>query len=251
MDESIATVLLVFARVSGLVLIVPGISQSVVSIRMRLVLITLLSAPILCVVTPIDAITSNQIPSAMLHELVVGVSLGLVPAAIFFGLQVAVQAMHGMTGLPGAGEASSLGSADAVVQRFFVITVLAVFFACSGHRLVFQSVLDSFTWLPLGKPAPLASVGEILLDMLSASFELGVRAMSPIAASLAVGLLALAALNRFLPQLGYFAVGMSVQTMVLIGALFLFGGSVVWMLENSFVRAPDFVHSAWQQAVHR
>ena len=132
-----------------------------------------------------------------------------------------------------------------------MITTLAVFFACSGHRLVFQSVLESFNWLPPGSPTPLTSVSEMLLDMLSASFELGVRAMSPIAASLAVGLLALAALNRFLPQLGYFAVGMSVQTIVLIGTLFLFGGSVVWMLESSFVRAPDFVQSAWQQAVHR
>ena len=131
------------------------------------------------------------------------------------------------------------------MQRLFCILVLAIFFLSSGHRVVIQTLLDSFTWLPAGSYSPLTSTRLVIVDLLSASFELGVRAMSPIAASLAIGLLALAAINRIIPQVGYFAVGMSIQTAVLFGSLILCVGGIVWFLENSFATTPDSFRMAW------
>jgi flagellar biosynthetic protein FliR len=245
----LATTIFVLARVSALVLIVPGFSHAVVPWRVRILVIVLLVIPILCVVQPCDEglVSVTTIPSLLAHELVVGVSLGLVPAAVVWGLQVAVQAMHGMTGLPGAAEAADHRGADAPLQSLLMMTVLTVFFVSSGHREVFQSVLNSFNWLPPGSFTPLQSVRGMIVDLLSASFALGVRAMSPIAASLAIGLMTLAAINRIIPQFGYFAVGMSVQTLVLLGSLVIFMGGVVLLLEHSFLGAPESVRLVWEE----
>ncbi len=246
----LATTLFVFARVAALVVVVPGVSQRFVPWRARCLLVALISIPVLCVIPPIaEEVAPGSIPAIMFHELMVGLSLGLVPAAIVFGLQIAVQALNGMTGLPGGPSTESLATASAL-QRLLFATVLTVFFLSSGHRVVIQSVMDSFRWLPPGSYSPLQSVGEILLDLLSASFALGVRAMTPVAASLAISLMALAAINRIVPQFGYFTVGMSVQSLVLIGSMILFCGGIVWFLEESFTSTDSF-KLAWQSAIQK
>lgn len=247
----LATTMFVVARVAALVVVVPGVSQRFVPWRTRFLLVVLIATPVLCVIPPVaDSVEPSSVPAIMFHELIVGLSLGFIPAAIVFGLQTAVQALNGMTGLPSGAATESLATASAL-QRLLLATVLTVFFLSSGHRVVIESILDSFHWLPPGSYTPLDSVSEILLDLLSASFALGVRAMTPIAASLAISLMALAAINRIVPQFGYFTVGMSVQSLVLIGSLVLFCGGIVWFLGESFNTSPDAFKLAWQAAMQK
>ena len=241
--------LLVLMRVTALMIVVPGVTHGVVPWRARLLLIALLVIPVLCVLpAPAEDVPLGDFFACLAHEFVVGISLGLVPAAIVWGLQIAVQALHGMTGLPGGAEMDSTGM-EAPMQRLFLFAVLTIFFLSSGHRVVLQALLESFSWLPAGRQILLASSKDVILNLLGASFELGVRSMAPVAASLATGLLALAAINRVIPQIGYFALGMSVQTTVLMGSLVMCIGSLVWMLEGSLVETPDSVRAAWQGLV--
>lgn len=238
--------LLVLMRVTALMIVVPGVTHSVVPWRARLLIIALLVIPVLCVVpTPDNEVRVGEFSSCLAHEFVVGISLGLVPAAIVWGLQIAVLALHGMTGLPGGAELDSTG-VEAPMQRLFLFAVLTIFFLSSGHRVVIQALLESFRWLPAGRQILLSASSDVVLDLLAASFKLGVRSMAPLAASLATGLLALAAINRVIPQIGYFAIGMSVQTTVLLGSLVICVGSLVWMLEGSLLETSHTFRAAWQ-----
>ena len=246
MPDWLATLLLVTTRITAFMLIVPGLSQSMVPWRIRFLLIAMLTVPVLCVIPP-ASIDTTQLAWLFVHEAVVGVSLSLVPAAIVFGLQVAAQTIQGMTGLPQAGVATpSMGTDGSSLGRLMLISTLAVFFASSGHRVVFESALDSFKWLPPGSYHSFTSVNELLLDLLAASFKLGVRAMAPIGLALAISLMMIAALNRVLPQISYFAVGMSIQAATLFAALVLFGGSVAMFLDHSFLSSVDTTRFAWQ-----
>lgn len=253
MPDWLATAMLVVARVAAMILIVPGISQRIVPLRARLLILAALVGPVLCVIPPAPhgQLELSSLPALLVHEFVVGLSLGLVPAAMVWGLQLAVQTLQGMTGLPGAGQGDGQGASDPPLQRLFLMLVLVIFFVSSGHRCVLQATLDSFRWLPPGSFTSLDAVHPMLIEMLSASFALGVRAISPIAASLAVSLMTLAAINRVIPQFGYFSVGMSVQTSVLFGSLILCLGAVVWLLENSFAGSADAVVLAWQDLLSR
>lgn len=244
----IATILLVSMRVSALLFVAPGLSSNVVPWRMRVTLCAALIVPVLCIVPAIvDEVPAGQFASLLLHEAVVGVSLALFPAVLIWGLQMGTTTLQGMTGLPGGQDAATNDFANGPpLQRFLLITVLTIFFLSSGHRRVVQAVLSSFAWLPPGQFVPLSSAKELLLDLFAQSFALGVQAMAPVAGALFMSLMAVAALNRLLPQLGYFAVGMSVQTLVLLGALVVGLGSIGMMLEGQFDMSADLV-SNWLQ----
>ena len=250
LPTTLVTALLVLMRMTGLVLVVPGAFHHVVTLRIRGLMIVLLAATVLCVIPPLShSPPTDRLVMLMIHELVVGISLGFIPAVIAWGLQVSVQALHGMTGLSSSGEATGNATSDAPLQRLFVMVVLAVFFLSAGHRMLLEAVLESFSWLPVGQFVPLESTKDILMDMLSASFALGVRAMAPIAVCLAFGIMVTLLISRSMPQLSYFAVGMSIQSVLLIASLCIFSGAVIWLIENGMVQAPMVAKQAWLQIV--
>jgi len=249
MSAWMATTLLVAVRLIGMVFIIPGLSLQVVPLRTRALLVLLLAIPVLCV-TPMNTDQPSSLSAVVtldvLHEFIVGFSLGLMPAAMIWGLQLSTRAVNGMTGLPGSETTVDGLSTDSAIQRFVTITALAVFFLASGHRQVVQAVLQSFDWLPAGQYAPMESTRELIVDILSQSFALGVRAITPIAMSLVMSMMVLAAINRIMPQIGYFAVGLSFQTLVLLGSLVLFVGGAAWLLDSEFHTAADRVGRLWQ-----
>jgi len=245
----LATALLVASRVAALVVIVPGLSSRVVPWRLRLMLLVLLTVPVLCVVSPCTdgTVEPARFITLLIREISIGISLALVPAVLMFGLQLATESLQGMTGLPG-GPSESEGLGERLgdgVSRLFFLVALTVFFASSGHRILLQALLDSFSWMPVGSVSSLATTKEILIDLFSQSFQLGVRAVAPLAGSLAVGLFVLAAINRVIPQLGYFAVGMSIQNTILCASLVIFLGGIGLFLEAGFESTIDMWQSNW------
>lgn len=251
-----ATILFVFTRVAAMVFVLPGLSVRIVPWRAKLLLIALVATPVLCVLPANEGIFHlAELASIFAHEVIVGVSLALFPAVMIWGLQMGTVTLQGMTGLPG-GNANTDEDLmhDAPLQRLLLITVLTIFFLCSGHRQLFTAVLNSFHWLPPGQYVPLPDTKDLLLDVFSQSFAIGVQAITPIAAALFMSLMAVAAINRILPQVGYFAVGMSVQTTVLLGSLVLCLGSVGMMLEAQFNAADDaaiLMRKQWDSAKTR
>lgn len=249
-DPRVATVLLVAARVSALVAVAPGLSLRIVPLRIRALLTLLLTTAAVGSLTEPVSVKSSMLPELLLHQAVVGASLGLVPAVMIWGVQLASSTSQGLTGLPGFGVQDPSGDSafnGSAAERFLVVTTLAVFFAAGGHRQLIQAVLLSFHWLGPAAYVPLESTRELVIGVFAQSFALGVRSLSPIIASLTMSLLALACVNRILPQVGYFAMGMSVQVLVLLGSLMVFLGSVVWLWDGDLPLATERLQTAWQQ----
>lgn len=247
----LATVLLVVARITALVAVVPGMQSQYVPWRIRMVLIMTVSLAVICV-TPCyseSSVASADMLKLLVQEASIGISLALVPAVLLFGLQLASESLQGMTGLPT--DSSSTLTPGAGLPRLCYIVALTTFFCASGHRCMFQALLDSFRWMPVGSVSSLTTTKDVLLDVFSQSFQLGVRSVAPVAASLAMGILTLAAINRVIPQLSYFTVGMSVQTTVLLASLVIFLGAVGLFLESSFVSSTESWPHVWSAALGR
>lgn len=239
MPATLVTISYVVARLSGMVFIVPGLSSRLVSWRIRGLLIVLLTATTVSVLPPVTtSVDPTRFVMGFAHELMVGLSLGLAPAVMVWGLQLAAQSVSGMTGLPTGTEVPDSVTADGALSRFLTITALTVFFASGGCRHSVQAVLMSFEWLPPGESTNLAFEFAFLMDVLTQSFALGVRVISPIGVSLFASLMTLTVINRVIPQMGYLAMGMSTQNLVLLGSLTLFLGGMGWFLETEFAAAP-------------
>jgi flagellar biosynthetic protein FliR len=249
-DPSLTTTLLVASRIAAFVLVAPGFNLRVVPIRIRLLLAVLLTVASTGNVSAAVAVDSTLMPELLVHQAVVGVSLGIVPAVMIWGLQVAASTSQGLTGLGGFG-APEAGPDEllsgSAAERLLLMTTLAVYFAAGGHRQLVQAVLLSFQWLGPHEQLSLTSTQELVIGLLSQSFAIGVRTMCPIIASLSISLLALAIVNRVLPQVGYFAVGMSIQALVLLGSMLLFLGGIAWMWDTELFNVAERVQLAWQQ----
>ena len=129
----LAIVLFVLARVTCLVLVLPGIGPLRIPWRIRGMMVTLLMLPVLCASpAPEGNIDPTRFMSSLIHECVVGISLGLVPSAILFGLQMAGQAIHGLTGLGLSADGDGFSDATGPMQRLFVMTAATTFFISSG-----------------------------------------------------------------------------------------------------------------------
>ena len=87
------------------------------------------------------------------------------------------------------------------------------------------------------------------IDLLAQAFALGVRALSPLIVALVFSMIAFAAIHRVLPQLGYFAVGMNVQVLVLLGSVVLFLGVIGWWIDGELATVTERAQLAWKHVL--
>ena len=95
----------------------------------------------------------------------------------------------------------------AVLGMLLNVVAMLVFLATNGHLVMFATLVQSFTVLPVSA-VPLSSVGWHYLAMLGGQlFMLALMLSLPLVAALLICNLALGILNRAAPQLNIFAVG--------------------------------------------
>jgi flagellar biosynthesis protein FliR len=172
----------------------------------------------------------------MVSEVLVGLLLGLGITIFFSGIQVAGQIVSQMSGLsigdvfnPAFDEESSVFS-----QLFYFLT-MAVFVAVGGHRIVTESMLETFTWAPPGHAALGDSTVDVITNVASQSFAIGIRAAAPLLAAMTLSTLVLGLISRTLPQINIIAIGFGLSSMVLMGVLFLSLGAVAWAFQAPIV----------------
>jgi flagellar biosynthetic protein FliR len=169
----------------------------------------------------------------MANEVLIGLLLGLGINIFFAGVQVAGQVVSQLSGMslaeaynPGFQEESSIFS-----QLFYFIT-MAVFVAIGGHRMVTQSLLDTFTALPPGHAALGTTYVEVITNIITQAFALGIRAAAPLMTALLLSNLVLGLISRTLPQINVIAVGFGLNALLTMGLLFLSIGAAAWAFQD-------------------
>lgn len=209
---SAAALVLLSARVSGLLLMAPVFSASVVPRNVRvavLVVLTVLLQPAaLASVVQVPAVT----PAALLSETVIGLAIGLGAAVMVAAAEVAGDVMAIQIGLSGAAILDPLDQSQTPVlgsfSRLFAITVLL---SLNFHTVMLGSLADSTQALPLGMPVSLAAGVGVMLQMGSMLFVLGARFAAPVIAAVFITNIAIAALGRAAPQLNILTLAFPVQ----------------------------------------
>ena len=181
----------------------------------------------------------------MANEVLVGLLLGLGINILFSGVQVAGQIVSQLSGMsladvfnPGFQEDVSVFS-----QLFYFLT-LAVFVAVGGHRIVTQSLLETFTALPPGHAALGSSYVEVITNIISQAFVLGIRAATPLMIALLLSNLVLGLISRTLPQINVIAVGFGLNALLAMGMLFLSIGAAAWAFQDSTIDVMQRIQEA-------
>jgi len=227
---------LVLARIGALMMTAPLFGSQALPRQVRALLAVAMSLLVTPVYLGVSLPPVEQLAvfgRLLVNEALVGLLLGLGMNILFSGIQVAGQAVSQMSGLsladvfnPGIEEDVSVFS-----QLFYFLT-LAVFVAIGGHRIVTESLLETFAAAPPGHAALGENFVDVLTSIVTQSFVLGIRAAAPLLTALLLSNLVLGLISRTLPQINVIAVGFGVNSLLVLGLLSITLGAAAYTFQD-------------------
>jgi flagellar biosynthetic protein FliR len=223
---------LVSARVAGLMMLAPLWSMRAIPVKIRgaaAVVMTFTLLP-MAAGAPIDP--AGPMPLlAVGTEFLLGVAIGLTAAVFLHGLTIAAEVVSLQMGLSlgvafgGMGDVGSPG-----IGQLYGQFALVLFAILGGHVMLITGLGASLVAVPPGSPVDFTDGAMSLLALGGTVFTVAVRVAAPVMVALLVTNLALAVLNRAVPQLNTMMVAVPITVGVgLIGigtTLALVGGEV-------------------------
>ncbi len=212
-----------FLRVLALFSALPVIGQRGVPMRVRIGLAFLVA---FCAQASIPALAPIALDSAagmtaVLQQLLVGVSLGFAVRIVFAAVEFAGEVIGLQMGLNFASFFNPMsGGEETAVSRFFGISIAWLFIVSGGHLLVIAAVVQSFSAFPVAAD-PFAFLRATGPQRWGAEiFSLGLWIALPLVAMLLFTNLVLGVISRVAQQMNIFAIGFPITLGVgLVGVL--------------------------------
>lgn len=234
---------LVFARVGGAIMLLPGFGEVFVSPRVRL----MLALAVTLVVTPAVSETLPREPDGLFAAFVL--IAGEAAVGLFIGAlaRMMVAALHAAGVI--IGFQTSLGNAQlfdpvnamqgSLIGSFLNVLGVFLIFAADLHHLLLLAVADSYTLFVPGQPLPLGHFSAAGVEVLGRSFVLAMQLAAPFVVMAMLFYLGLGLLARLMPQVQIFFIAIPVQLALgfLVMAMTL-SAMMIWFLgafENIFV----------------
>jgi flagellar biosynthetic protein FliR len=218
-----AAYILVLARIGTMLMLLPGLGELNVPVRMRLSVALLLSAVLLPLhqgAYQVDLTSFGPLIAMLGNELFIGAVLGLSVRLIMSSLQVAGVVIAQQMGLGFVTAVDpTLGQQSVVVGNFLAMLGVTLIFATDLHHLVIAALNDSYTLFAPGEIPLLGDVAALTTRSVATAFRIGIQLSAPF---LVFGLLfniGLGILSRLMPQMQVFFVGLPLS--IMLGLLIL------------------------------
>lgn len=205
--------LLLFVRMIGLFTTAPIWSNRLVPVQLRVAI----AFGTAVVVSPLfrEMALPESLPALAalaVRELLVGMVIGFVAALVLSAVQLAGQILDVNMGLSMVNLLDPMTNTQMpVIGNFMFILATLIFFTINGHHMLLQALMDSYALVPVGKAVMTTTLAESVVNMGSNLFLIGFKIAAPVLAALFMTTVALGILNRAVPQMNVFVIGMPVQ----------------------------------------
>ncbi|MDA9975368.1 flagellar biosynthetic protein FliR [Alphaproteobacteria bacterium] len=215
--------IIIFTRLAGTVMLLPGLGEAFAPVRVRLlfaILLTIVAAPVIETSIPPEPKSLIGLFVLLAGELLVGVYLGLISRIMLLTLDTAGRFVSMSIGMANAQVFNPSIANQASIPGLLLTTLgIMLLFATNMHHTLIIAVIESYTLFPVGNPIPSGDAALVMSRMVGDSFKLGLQLSAPFIVLSLVFFMGLGILARLMPQLQIFFVGLPVQ---LAGGLFLF-----------------------------
>jgi flagellar biosynthetic protein FliR len=226
-------------RISAFLLSAPFFSIRAVTVRIRVLLATLLTLMVYPLTDwpTIDPISASGLQQVFV-QVFIGVSMGLLLQIVNAALIVGGQAISSSMGLSMANMVDPNMGNVPVIAQFLIVCSTLIFLGLGGHVIVISLVLESFQLLPVGELVELQALIGLIIEWSSMMFLGALLLGMPIIASLLLINIGLGVITRAAPALNIFAVGF--PAMILAGMVLLLismtsiGARIHWLWQESF-----------------
>jgi flagellar biosynthetic protein FliR len=229
-----AAFMLVFARIGTMIMLLPGLGEMSVPVRVRLVTALMLAAVFMPLHRSAYSIDMSAFGSLFLllgQEILIGAVLGLTARLTISALSVAGAVVAQQMGL---GFVTAIdptqGQQNVIVGNFLTLLGTTLIFATDLHHLVIAALNDSYRLFAPGATPLTGDIAALVTRTIASAFRVGIQLSAPF---LVFGLLfnlGLGILSRLMPQMQVFFVGMPLS--ILLGFIILL--LVVGMMMGTF-----------------
>lgn len=218
-----AAFLLMFARIGTMVMLLPGVGEASLPVRVRLVLALALTAvmfPLHRGGFAVDLRSFGPVLLLLGQELLIGAVLGMTVRLAVSALQIAGNIVAQQLGLGFVTAVDpTQGQQAAIVSNFLALLGLTLLFATDMHHLLIAALHESYALFRPGESPLTGDMAALTTRTIAAAFKIGVQLSAPF---IVFGLLfnfGLGVLSRLMPQMQVFFVGLPLS--ILAGFLVL------------------------------
>ena len=222
-----AAFMLVFARIGAMVMLLPGLGESNIPVRVKLAIalvLTLVILPLHRAAYQIDLQSLTTLLVLMVHEIVIGVVLGATARVTLAALQVAGAVIAQQLGLGFVTAVDpTQGQQGLLIGNFLSILSITLLFATDTHHLVIAALNESYRIFSPGELMPSGDVAALATRAFAAAFKIGMQLSAPFLVFGLVFNIGLGVLARLMPAMQVYFVGVPLSIMIgfLIFALVL------------------------------
>jgi flagellar biosynthetic protein FliR len=241
--ETLLHTFIIFCRIGGCLMLMPGFSSPRVPARLRLFIAFAVTLALTPSVLPAFA-AAVPIPNPatllrlILSETLIGTVIGLMARFFFLALQTIGTAMATATGL---GQVPGLPIDEAEASTSFVtlitMTALTLFFVTNQHAEVVRALAGSYTRIAPGSEFNAQANLIQLADRISETFYLALRIGSPFMIYAVIVNLAIGLMNKLTPQIPVYFISLP---FVIAGGIF-----VLYFSGPESVRLFSHAFSSW------
>jgi flagellar biosynthetic protein FliR len=218
-----AAFLLVFARIGTMIMLMPGLGEVNIPVRIRLGIalsLTLILLPLHQGAYQVNLENLAPLPVLLVHEILVGLILGATARVTISALTVAGSVIAQQLGLGFVTAVDpTQGQQGIVVGNLLTILGITLLFATDLHHLVIAALTESYR---IFRPGELISSGDVAMlatKTFALAFKIGVQLSAPFLVFGMVFNLGLGVLARLMPQMQVYFVGAPLS--ILLGFLIL------------------------------
>jgi flagellar biosynthesis protein FliR len=231
-----ASFMLVFARVGAMVMLLPGLGESNIPVRIKLAIALLLALIILPLHRADYHVDLDALPALlvlMMYEILIGIVLGATARVTLAALQVTGSVIAQQLGLGFATsvDLTTQGQQGVLIGNFLTLLGVTMLFATDSHHLVIAALNDSYSIFSPGELVPSGDVAALATRAFAAAFKIGMQLSAPFLVFGLVFNIGLGVLARLMPQMQVYFVGVPLS--ILAG--FLIFSVVLAAMMGSFL----------------
>ncbi len=229
--------MLTFVRMGTAVMIMPGLGDSFVPERLRLMIglgLSFVLYPMTMQYMPQPMPGTFMLVTLIIAEAIIGVLFGTVARIFMTALDTAGMVISTSSGLGNAQVFNpAMAAQGSLLGAFLSITGVIILFETNLHHLLVGGLVESYKLFPVGGIPEPGSMAELLARTVSSAFAIGVKIGAPFLVLTMLIYVGMGVLSRLMPQVQVFLIAMPLQILLSLITLMLTLGAVFeyWAVE--------------------
>ena len=249
----LAKFMLASLRIGAFLVVSPIFGSTAIPVQVRVIVAAFLAVMVMAYseVPDIESFNELRIIGVIITELLIGIAAGLIltiwfSAAVLAGEKIATSA--------GLGYAAQIdpnsGGQTPVVSQMLSLFMIILFLGVNGHLVVLRTMLESYSYLPIGAMPAWGAFIKGGVSAASAMFVAASIIMLPIAVVMLLINLAVGVITRSSPQLNLFSFAFPMSLLAIFILFYFSVDSMSHALKDLGISAMENLHLVMEAMSH-